>query len=59
MLVVILALSTIVCAAGCFVNSVASYALVKYMKDKGYSLPTEEEINSCSAWALKKVLHIN
>lgn len=34
-------------------------ALTKYMMDKGYRLPSDEEMKECSLYVWRKLLHIN
>ena len=37
---------------------VGNAALVKYMLDKGYTPPSDEEMKACCMYAWEKVLHI-
>lgn len=58
MLTVILVISTAVCAYGWVKNSIGLAALAKYIIDKDYTLPTEEESKACAMYAWKKMLHL-
>ena len=55
---IILAALAGVCAIGWLVRWVACAALVKYMVDKGYQQPTDEEMQECCMYARKKLLHV-
>ena len=55
---IILAALAGVCAIGWLVRWVACAALVKYMVDKGYQQPTDEEMQACCMYARKKLLHV-
>lgn len=55
MLTWIFLISTIVCAAGCLKYCVATRALVKYIIDKNYTPPSDEEIVMCSKWVIRKM----
>lgn len=59
MITVFFIMTTIVSSFGWLCHSVGSAALVKHMKDKGYTLPSDEELKECNAYVLKKILHIN
>lgn len=48
-------LTTVVCAFGWFISRIASIALVRYIKVKGYEPPTAEETKECTRWAAKRV----
>lgn len=55
---VVFAITTGIFALGWLNSWVARAALVKYMLDKNYTPPTDEETKACAMWAWKKVLHI-
>ena len=54
----ILGISTTICALGWLVCKVGTMALVKYLMDKGYDPPSDEELHTCTLYAWKKLLHI-
>ena len=47
MIAVFLAGTTAICGAGWLICWVASAALAKYMTDKGYKLPSNNEMKNC------------
>ena len=48
-----------ICAAGWLTYWVGVAALAKYMSDKGYKPPSDDEIKACSVYVWKKLLHLN
>ncbi len=58
MLVIFLAGTTIVCGIGWIAYWAGSAALVKYMMDKGYKPPSDDEMKECSLYVWKKILHV-
>lgn len=50
--------TTIVASVGWLCYWVGSAALAKYMIDKGYMPPSDDEMKACSTYVLKKLLHI-
>ena len=50
--------TTIICGIGWFCYWVGVAALVKYMTDKGYELPADEEIKECGVYVCKKLFHV-
>lgn len=50
--------TTIVSSIGGLCYWVGSAALTKYMKDKGYMPPSDDEMKTCCAYVLKKLFHI-
>lgn len=50
---VLLAATTAICAIGWLTRWVACASLVKFMFDKGYTLPTPEESKACCMYVLK------
>ena len=58
MLVGILTVAFIVCAFGWLNRWVACAALTKYMLDKGYTPPSDEEAKACAIWAWKKLFKV-
>lgn len=56
MLYAIFAVAIIVCAFGWLNRWVATAALVKYMLDKGYAAPSDEELKVCCVYVWKKLL---
>lgn len=58
MISIALLVSTVVSSIGWLSNQVASMALVKYMKDKGYTPPSDEEVKAYASYSVKKLLHI-
>jgi hypothetical protein len=57
-LTLLFVLTTIICAVGWLTYWVGSAALAKYMMDKGYTPPSENEMKECSTYVWKKLLHI-
>ncbi len=47
-----------VCAFQWLLCRVGTMALVKYLMDKGYDPPSDEELHTCTLYAWKKLLHI-
>lgn len=58
MVSIALLVTTMASSIGWLSCRVASGALVKYMKDKGYLFPSEKETKAYCTYALKKLLHI-
>lgn len=52
-------LTTIISSIGWLCYWVGSAALAKYMMDKGYTPPSDEEMKACSTYVLKRILHIH
>ena len=50
MLTIVLGATTVICAVGWLVRWVACAALAKYMIDKGYTPPTDEESKACALY---------
>lgn len=59
MVIAILAITTIISTLGFLVYWAGSAALVKYMVEKGYTPPSDEEMKACCAYVWKKLLHIH
>lgn len=55
---IVLGILAAVCAAGWFFNHVAVSALACYMKEKGYTPPTDAELRACTRRAILKTLHL-
>lgn len=55
----LLFMTTVVSACGWLVSWVASAALAKYIKDKGYTPPSDEEMKACCTYVWKKLLKIH
>ena len=58
MLTVFFLLTTFICGLGWLVCWVGSAALAKYILDKGYKPPSDEEMKACSMYVWKKLLRI-
>lgn len=58
MLTVILLIVAVIALIGWLSCWCSSAALVKFMIDKGYTPPSDEEAKAYSTYALKKFLHI-
>ena len=43
----LLTISTAVCAVGWISNNIAARAFLRYLCEKGYTLPTKEELRAC------------
>ncbi len=52
-------ITTIIASIGWLLYWVGSAALAKYMIDKGYTLPSDEEMKTCCTYVWKKILHIH
>lgn len=59
MITAILAITTLISTLGCVAYWVGSAALAKYMMDKGYTPPSDEEMKACCAYVWRKLLHIH
>lgn len=59
MLTVIFFLTTVTESILCLFYWVGSAALAKYIKDKGYTPPSDEEMKACCAYVWKKIFHIS
>lgn len=51
-------LSTIVCALGYLKYCVATRALVKYMQDKNYTLPSDAETATYTKWVVMRLFGV-
>lgn len=58
MIAVFLAGTTAICGAGWLICWVASAALAKYMTDKGYKLPSNNEMKNCCNYVWEHLFHI-
>lgn len=58
MLTLFFFITTVVCAIGWLLYWVGSAALAKYILDKGYELPSDDELKVCTVYAWKKLMHI-
>lgn len=58
MLAAFFLVTTLISACGWLCHWVGSAALAKYMSDKGYMPPSDEEMKVCCAYVWKKLLHI-
>ena len=52
-------MTTIISSVGWLCYWVGGAALAKYMMDKGYALPSDEELKECNTYVLKKIFHIH
>lgn len=59
MITVFLGLAALIAAIGWLLHSIAIEVLVKYMKDKGYTPPSDEEIKAYFIYVLKRRFHID
>ena len=50
--------TTIICGIGWLVYWAGTNAIVKYMLDKGYKPPSDEEMKECSLYVWRKLFHI-
>lgn len=55
-LAMIFAVSTVVCAMGWLIQKASCIALVKYLHDKNYTPPTDEETATCLRYAWGQIL---
>ncbi len=58
MVLVFLFVTTIISSIGWLCCWVASATLVKYIKDRSYTPPSDKEMKECCSYVLKKLLHI-
>lgn len=58
MLTAILATVAAICAVGWVTNWTGNAALVKWLLDKGYDPPTDEELNDSLRYVWRKLLRI-
>ena len=54
----ILTITTIISALGWLNYWVGSAALAKYILDKGYTPPSDDEMKACCTYVWKKLFHI-
>lgn len=59
MITVFFGLTTLVAVTGWLLHSIAMEVLVKYMKDKGCTPPSDEETKKYFIYVLKRRFHIN
>lgn len=59
MVTVFLLTTTVVSSIGWLSYWVGSAALAKYMMDKGYPTPSDEEMKECCSYVWRKLLHIH
>lgn len=50
--------TTISSLVGCLFYRIGIAVLVKYIIDKGYKPPSDEEMKACCVCVIKKILHI-
>jgi hypothetical protein len=55
-LTTILFITTVICAVGWLNRWVSCAALVKYILDKGYTPPSDEETKACAEYVWNKLL---
>ena len=58
MLAVVFFVTTVICGIGWLTYWVGAAALAKYLMDKGYKPPSDEEMKACTMYVWKKLLHI-
>lgn len=58
MLTVLFGTTTVICGIGWLTYWVGTAALAKYMMDKGYKPPSEEEMKACSVYVWTKLFHL-
>lgn len=46
-LVIIFAVTTVICAIGWFLQRISAKAVLKYIVTKGWPLPTRDELDKC------------
>ncbi|MCI9142792.1 MAG: hypothetical protein HFH87_09240 [Lachnospiraceae bacterium] len=51
-------ITTFVSAGGWLIHWVGTAALAKYMSDKGYMPPSNEEMKACCTYVWKRIFHI-
>lgn len=56
MLAIIFIITTFICAVGWLVQKVSCLALAKYMLDKGYTPPSDEEAETCARYVWNQLL---
>lgn len=57
--IAVLLAAAIICAAGWLFYWVGSAALSKYILDKGYDFPTDEELKLCCAYVWRRLFRIS
>ena len=50
--------TTAVCGIGWLIYWVSTAALAKYILDKGYKPPSDEEMTACTSYVWRKLLHL-
>lgn len=58
MITVFFITTTIIASIGWLTYWAGSAALAKYMADKGYTPPSDEEMKACCTYVWKKIFHI-
>lgn len=56
MLVVLLLITTLICAVGWFCAKLSTMTLLCFMSEKGYTLPTPAEVKACSRRAAEQMI---
>ncbi len=56
MVIAILAAISVVCAVGWLASWVGNAAIAKWIIDKGYTPPTDEELSECVTYVWKNLL---
>ena len=57
MLVVIFGVIALICAAGWFVQYLGAATLIWFLQEKGYPLPSDEEMKRGSRWVVAHLLN--
>lgn len=55
MLTIVLAIVAVICGIGWLKYYISTCALVYYLQRKGYTPPSDEEIQECTRWVIKRI----
>lgn len=58
MKVIILTITTAICAVGWLARSISCAALLYYIEKNGYKLPNNQDIEECTRFAAKKLFKL-
>lgn len=56
MVIAILVAISVVCAVGWLASWVGNAAIAKWIIDKGYTPPTDEELSECASYVMENML---
>lgn len=48
-------ISTVICGIGWAVKYISTAAMIYYMEKKGYTMPSDEDIEECTQWVIRHI----